>query len=436
MGFGLISCAKKTTVSPKSNADTLISFVIDSGQVGQTQISKTADSAKILIYVEQGVNLSAVKPDIKIPSTAKVVPASGQSIDFTKGSQVYTITAQSGISQKWYVQVMVYPEPDLTKYQSNPHLDSLFNQYFTRYSGWNSGDGAQSILLPDGRSVWLFGDSFVGPVNPNRTRANGNFLINNAAMIQNDNVFTSYYGGTAAAPKALFVPADPTHFYWTRHGFVDNNKLYVTLMELANITTNGTTSTVHEADKVAVLSLPDMKFIRLIDIPYKNAISYGDRSFIDGNYHYIFGMWSDGWSTKLYMARAKINHAEDPWEFYSNNDQWVADMSQAIPITIPGHVTEPTVINRNGRYYLFTQQNFYSKNILMYRADKPEGPYSEEKLIYTTPDSVQTYLALAHPQFIENNTLLIGYSLGGDIFASFKNVDIERPHFIRVNLPE
>ncbi|MEO6149060.1 MAG: DUF5005 domain-containing protein [Mucilaginibacter sp.] len=326
-------------------------------------------------------------------------------------------------------------KPDLRNYNPNPQPDAEYQGYFTRSSGWNSGDGAQSILLPDGRTVWLFGDSFVGEVTPDRKRIQNSKLafINNAVMIQEGSKFFSMYGGSPTKPKALFIPSIPGHFYWTRHGFVDGNRLYITLMELSKVKDGWE----HLADKAAVISLPDLKYIKLIDIPYRNKISYGDRAFADGGYNYIFGQWDNGWETKLYLARTAFGRAEQPWEFFAGGTTWTKVMDNAKPITVPKYVTLPTIINRNGRYYMVTQRNFFSKDILMFRADKPEGPYTDEVRLYTTPDADNSYLALGHPQFTgADKRLLIGYSVSGDIFKSYQNVDLCVPKFIRITLPE
>ena len=39
-----------------------------------------------------------------------------------------------------------------------------FNQLFTRFSEWTGGDATYSVPLPDGRVLWMFGDSFIGTV--------------------------------------------------------------------------------------------------------------------------------------------------------------------------------------------------------------------------------------------------------------------------------
>src|SRR5437763_304475 len=40
--------------------------------------------------------------------------------------------------------------------------DDFTRLWATCGPGWTGGDGAYSVALPDGRSVWLFGDSFMG----------------------------------------------------------------------------------------------------------------------------------------------------------------------------------------------------------------------------------------------------------------------------------
>ncbi|MEE4608513.1 MAG: DUF5005 domain-containing protein, partial [Desulfobacteraceae bacterium] len=49
--------------------------------------------------------------------------------------------------------------------------DPFFNRLFARTGGgWTGGDGTLSVPLGDGRTLWLFGDSFLGKVNPDGSR--------------------------------------------------------------------------------------------------------------------------------------------------------------------------------------------------------------------------------------------------------------------------
>ncbi|RYE19340.1 MAG: DUF5005 domain-containing protein [Sphingobacteriales bacterium] len=207
-------CKKSAVDVPeKEEGNSVISHSITSYTVGSSQVgSTTVKGDSILIYVKQGTNLATVKPIITLTAGSTISPASGQTVDFITNPVItYTETLKSG-SKKWYVKVSVFPKPSLANYNPNPQPDAVFQGYFTRYKGWNSGDGAQSVLLPDGRTIWIFGDSFVGDVNPDRTRVrNKTAFINNVVMMQNGTRFTSHYGGTEAnVAVSLAVMGVPT----------------------------------------------------------------------------------------------------------------------------------------------------------------------------------------------------------------------------------
>jgi hypothetical protein len=432
--IGYFSCNKQNQQAGKATSHAIISLRLDSGQVGAASIT-AGDTGKISLYVQNGIDLTSIVPRITISNDAIISPAPGEKEDFSTGAKIYTVTSQSGIVQKWAVKIQIYPAPDLSKYQPDVQGDSTFDKYFTRYSGWNSGDGAQSIPLPDGRVVWLFGDSFIGNVNPNRSLVPGQYtVVHNAMMVQTGASFVTYCGGTATNATALFTPANPNNFYWTMHGVCDNGKLYVFLMELG---TDAQGNLVHEDNKMVVMDTSTFKTEKVINIPYYNQVSWGQRWYTNADgYNYGFGVATVGWNTVIYISRASTGHMEDMWEFYAGNNTWVRDITKAVPISVPPYITTPSIFNRNGRYYMVTQRNFGSQDILMYQADKPAGPYTNEITLYTTHEVSSTYLALPHPEFIENNRLLIGYSLSGNIFAMANNIDIGRPMFIRVNLPE
>src|SRR5262245_22447568 len=46
--------------------------------------------------------------------------------------------------------------------------EDAWDAAFTRTTGWTCGDIAHSIELGEGRTLWLFGDSGIGPVEDNR----------------------------------------------------------------------------------------------------------------------------------------------------------------------------------------------------------------------------------------------------------------------------
>ena len=90
-----------------------------------------------------------------------------------------------------------------------------------------------------------------------------------------------------------------------------------------------------------------------------------------------------------------------------------------------------------------------AKDIVVYSACNPEGPFSAKQVIYSTPETqastvpgmlpgqtlsghLWTYGQGAHPQFTRDGKLLISYSVNSDDSGDLIYADAYRPKFIRV----
>src|SRR5437764_4379336 len=63
------------------------------------------------------------------------------------------------------------------------HKDPDFQALFSRTNGWVAGDGALSVPLPDGRTVWLFGDSHIDDFDASTGTIPCLFQARNAAFL-------------------------------------------------------------------------------------------------------------------------------------------------------------------------------------------------------------------------------------------------------------
>ena len=61
--------------------------------------------------------------------------------------------------------------------------DSTYIKLFTRDQGWTGGDATYSVDLKNGKTLWMFGDTFINQVNPDRSRPSFR-LINNSVVLQ------------------------------------------------------------------------------------------------------------------------------------------------------------------------------------------------------------------------------------------------------------
>ena len=94
--------------------------------------------------------------------------------------------------------------------------DSTFNYLIRKYNGgWIAGDATFSIALPANKTLWLFGDSFIGTANADSSIAPGASFIRNCALLQDGDSLRALYGGTFSSPNSFVPSEDPdSTWYW------------------------------------------------------------------------------------------------------------------------------------------------------------------------------------------------------------------------------
>jgi hypothetical protein len=109
--------------------------------------------------------------------------------------------------------------------------------YFPCQQGWLGADGAYSVPLGNGTSLWIFADTYVGPSTAtSRTQSNG--FIHNSIATSNCSgqscSFQYYWSGmnTSTQGPVFSVPGSTTDWFWPMDGFVYNNTLYLAFMQM------------------------------------------------------------------------------------------------------------------------------------------------------------------------------------------------------------
>jgi hypothetical protein len=126
-------------------------------------------------------------------------------------------------------QTVTTPPPPVAQCSSAP--------YFPCQQGWLGGDSAYSVPLGNGTSLWIFGDTYVGPSSAtSRTQSNG--FVHNTIAISTCSAqscsFRYYWNGmnTANQGPVFSVPGATSDWFWPMDGFVYNNTLYLALMQM------------------------------------------------------------------------------------------------------------------------------------------------------------------------------------------------------------
>ena len=100
-------------------------------------------------------------------------------------------------------------------------------------AGWTGGDAAWSARLPDGRDVWLFGDTLLGGVQSSGRRDPQAPMVRNSIVVaERDGGRRTVVGGDDAHPQSLVPGAGPDDWYWPGPPVVSRSRLQVPMAHI------------------------------------------------------------------------------------------------------------------------------------------------------------------------------------------------------------
>jgi hypothetical protein len=336
-------------------------------------------------------------------------------------------------------------------------IDDAYDRMFTRSEGWTGGDVASTVRLSASLTLWLFGDSWVGPVVGNRHA--GAEMINNAVAVQHgtDAVADSlrfYYGEENAKPAALFTPPDGRGFYWlSRGGIRTHNGLYLVASQV--VKKEGDSSVFgFEVVGNSLLAIdnpteaPPLWRPEILKIPFfgKTAdgveIDFGDPQFVEDGRVYIYGLAFDRPRGDRFMllARAPESRLREflTWEFYDGG-RWQSDFRKAGRLCSRfGAEFSVSFVPGIRKYVTIYSELGMSDKIMMRTAPAPEGPWSEQEMVYRMPDPAKDkdyfgYAAKGHAGLSGPNDLLVSYVCNATDFRKMaSDASIYRPRFLRI----
>ena len=325
--------------------------------------------------------------------------------------------------------------------------DDAFTSFFARdCCGTTGSDGFYSVLLPDGRTVWIFGDTFLGTVNPDGSRDRRTpVFIRNAFAVQEGDSLKTLYALIDGWESSLVIPPDAnkgTEFsedslwYWPGDGFIEGGKLKVFMSAFIQAHP-GNWGFKWVGTSLATFSLPEIELERLDDFPYslEKEVHYGHAVCDDDTDHtYIYGAGID---KRPYVARAPKGDILAPWEFFTH-DGWVLDPASAEPMLDFAGSEQFSVFKYGDKYVYMTQAGGFVGEIRSFISDSPFSGWENEQLLYDVPQpqgdsNLFAYNAVAHPQFMENDAILVSYCVNSfSLDDLFKDASKYRPVFIRI----
>jgi hypothetical protein len=316
-----------------------------------------------------------------------------------------------------------------------------------------AGDGATSIPLSDGRVLWLFGDSHVDDFDPDSKTVPALFQVRNAAMIHSKDKPVHEATRIVNSPpnQNLFQhPDGGSNWFWPQAGFETGGAVFVHLVALTPRGKPGNFDFKTVGHYWAKMPVPDLQPISYFALPDFTGIDFGCGFVRDEatGHTLAFGQKASGLETSIYLARFKTTRPDRDWQFW-NGKTWDDDASKASAIARSATVSI-SACKVKDRFLLISSalslRCDMGKEIFVSTSDKPTGPFSTIKKIYTLDDTLEGhypffYLPSAHPELITAKTeLLVTYSINGyepcvPISVNGRmNPDHYRPKAIRVPL--
>lgn len=311
------------------------------------------------------------------------------------------------------------------------------------------GDGMYSIPLPDGRSIFLMGDSYTGTVSNGR-RISGNHMYRNTYFIYDrgrTSAICNANGENTSAAVPAGVKDEGKKWYWPGHGFVAGDRLYIFQFLMYNTGEGGGWAFGYEKTNVLEYSLPDVKLIKDSPLPFSltdDTIHYGAAALNDGDWLYVYAQVDIENDldpvTEVLAARTSPGSLFDRWEFWTGYS-WSPDPDDAAKLegldAVPVS-SQFNVFKLDGKYVLLTQdKTFNSGKIYTFTSSSPTGPWGNRTLIYEIPDlgnsNWYTYNAMGHPQFEKDGMILVSFNVNtSDFSEQTTDVASYRPRFFWV----
>lgn len=333
------------------------------------------------------------------------------------------------------------------------YKDSTVVRFFQRTEGWIASDGALSVALSDGRTLWLMGDSHIDDYDEATGTIPCLFQVRNAALVQAAGSWSqeqtqTLIGEGPGIKSFLKRTPDDHYWFWPGTGIQLKDTVYVYCAELEKKGEGAWGFAGTGNDMWAKLAFPEMEVVEYTSLPDFNDINFGAGYIKEGGYVYAYGykLIPEAGGSEVYAARFPETNPDGPWEFWDGN-AWSKDINQVA--AIGKSAITPHVSKVKDKYLMLSTQLSVACNqgreIYASVSDRPTGPFPEQETLYTIDDTVQGhypffYQVVAHPQFTERDELLVTYCING--YAPCletcpdgrANPDYYRPRGIRVPL--
>jgi hypothetical protein len=318
--------------------------------------------------------------------------------------------------------------------RAQEHAASGCTPSFPLRQSWLGADAAYSIPLPDGRDVWIFGDTLYG-----KTRE---VTGDDPRMVRNTIGISTCRDGKwnldyiiRHGDNGKFLDFFQSHregtWYWALDGVQNNNELWVTLLCVRNAPKDRSAMgfEICGTDMAHVTGLngdPQKWDVTYFPLVAESAHTNPSASaLIEGNYVYIYALNESG-SRPSILTRIPLSGLSDPknnLQYLASDGAWHQGLEPANAKTIMQHGASEMSV----RYHpelkkwisVMVDPTMFSDKIILRMAIDMTGPWTEGDVIYRIPEMQKDsagydsdtfcYAGKEHPEFEKSGELVFTY---------------------------
>lgn len=289
--------------------------------------------------------------------------------------------------------------------------------------GWQGGDAAYSIPLPDGRDVWIFGDTLYGPervITGHDPRQVHNSLGISTCTHGRWNMEYIIKRDAEGNARSYFSPSDSKHWYWALDGFYSDGSLWVTLLCIRHATQAQPWAMDFEtcgSDLAQISHLqrdPQQWKVTIRPLVADGAHAYPSATTVvyDG-YAYLFALYEHG-NRPLLVTRIPLTKLTEPaanLEYLATDGTWKHGFDPAHAKEVMARGSTELSIRYHPELHQWVAVMFdpswFSDKVLLRTAPTLTGPWSEGDVIYRVPEmqsgpkrdkNVFCYAGKEHPE--------------------------------------